>query len=268
VRRLLIASLLVFGCKDDAPAPASDAAKTPPPKADAKAEAKATDAKTPPDAEPDRPEPKLVEPLGTPGGTDEPIIQVQLPPSPGFPTGAAPDKYPDGVWSIAGLRRDLDAQVKAGDAGTEIEVRGWVLEIYVPPECPEGEVCPPPKQPHLFIVDAEADKGKRNAMMVVNYAFTIPEWDARRWKGQPDVVVEVGKQYTFKGKLRQFSDTGFAHDRGLLEFVAYRPHDPDTGLELADWVYPPGAPWHPMEIARQEEENAALAERAARAAGR
>jgi hypothetical protein len=32
------------------------------------------------------------------------------------------------------------------------------------------------------------------------------------------------------------------------------------------WVYPPGAPWHPLEIQRQEEENAALAEKAAKTA--
>jgi hypothetical protein len=191
-------------------------------------------------------------------------VKVQLPPAPEFSDGAVPAKYADGVWSIAGLRADLDAQVARGDAGEEIEVRGWVTKIYVPPECTEGEACPPAKQPHLWMTDAEGEKGLKRALMVVNYQYAIPEWDAARWRDQPDVILEVGKPYTFKGRFKQFSDTGFAYDRGLLEFVAYHPRDPDTGAELSVWVVPPGSFEHPLEVARQEEENAALAEKVAR----
>lgn len=189
-------------------------------------------------------------------------IEVKLPASPDFAEGSAPEKWEDGAWSIWGLRRDIDKQVKDGESGTELEVKGWVQEVYVPPECPEGETCPPPKQPHMWITDHQDAKGKKRAMMVVNYRFTIPEWDAKRWKDEPDVVFQEGKRYTIKGKFKQFSDTGFAYDRGLLEFVAYKPLDPETGQELPTWVYPPNAPWHPLEIARQEEANAALAEKA------
>ncbi len=210
------------------------------------------------------PEAKLIEPLGGKGPSS--TATVELPPSPTFASSSVPDKYSDGAYSIAGLREDLDARVAEGDAGTEVEVRAWVAKIYVPPECPEGEVCPPAKQPHVFVTDTEDDKGLKRALMVVNYAFAIPEWDAKRWKGEEGVVLELGRQYTFKGKVKQFSDTGFAYDRGLLEFVAYRPLDPVTLVEQSRWVYPPGAPWHPLEIARQEEENAALAAKAAASA--
>lgn len=191
-----------------------------------------------------------------------PAIKVQLPPSPDFDEGKAPEKWEDGSFSIFGLRSDLDQQVADGESGKEVMVKGYVQEIYVPPECPEGEVCPPGKQPHVWITDKPDEKGKKRAMMVVNYRFTIPEWDAARWKDQPDVILEQGKRYTFKGKFKQFSDTGFAFDRGLLEFVSYKPHDPETGAELQSWVAPPAAPWHPLEIQRQEEENAKLAEKA------
>lgn len=191
-----------------------------------------------------------------------PAIKVQLPPTPDFDEGKVDEKWPDGAFSIYGLRTDIDTNVKDGDAGKEIEVKGWVQEIYVAPECPEGEVCPPPKQPHLWVTDKQGQAGKKRAMMVVNYRFVIPEWDAKRWKEQPDVVLEKDKQYTFKGKFKRFSDTGFAFDRGLLEFVAYKPHDPETGQELNQWVYPPGASWHPLEVQRQEEENAELAAKA------
>ncbi len=191
-----------------------------------------------------------------------PQIQVQLPPTPDFDEGKVDETYADGSSSIYGLRTEIDQNVKDGDAGKEVTVKGYVQEIYVAPECPEGEICPPPKQPHLWITDKPAQKGKKRAMMVVNYRFTIPEWDAKRWKEQPDVLIEKDKQYTFKGKFKRFSDTGFAFDRGLLEFVAYKPHDPETGAELDQWVYPPSAPWHPLEVQRMEEENAELADKA------
>ena len=195
-----------------------------------------------------------------------PNVQVQLPASPNFDEGKTVETYDDGAWSIYGLRRKIDENVAAGAAGKDITVRGYIQEIYVPPECPEGEVCPPGKQPHVWIVDKADQQGKKRAMMVVNYRFQIPEWDAKRWKDQPEVLLEKGKQYTFQGKFKQFSDTGFADDRGLLEFQAYRPLNPETNTEMPQWVHPPGAPWHPMEVARQEEENAALVEKASEAA--
>ncbi len=193
-----------------------------------------------------------------------PNVQVNLPPSPDFQEGKAPEKWEDGSYSIWGLRQNVDENLAAGNNGEIIQLKGWVMEVYVPPECPEGEFCPPGKQPHVWITDHEGGKGKKRAMMVVNYRFQIPEWDADRWKGAPEVVLEVGKQYTFKGKFVRFSSTGFAHDQGLLEFDSYQALNPETGQ--MEWVYPPGAAWHPMEIARQEEENAALAAKAAQTA--
>ena len=194
-----------------------------------------------------------------------PPVQVTLPPAPDFDEGKAPEQWEDGSFSIWGLRRDIDAHVAEGEAATEIQVKGWIQEIYIPPECPEGEACPPPKQPHVWIVDHEGVEGKKRAMMVVNYRFTIPEWEAPDWKDVPDVVLEKGKRYTFKGVFKQFSDTGFAFDRGLLEFKAYKPLDPETGAE-GEWTAPPGAAWHPLTIQRQDEQNAKLAEAAAKAA--
>ena len=191
-----------------------------------------------------------------------PAVKVQLPPSPDFDEGKAPITWEDGSLSIFGLRKDIDQNVADGDAGKEIMVKGWIQEIYVAPECPEGEVCPPPKQAHVWITDHQGQEGKKRAMMVVNYRYTIPEFELPDWKGQPEVVLEKGKQYTFKGKFKRFSDSGFAFDSGLLEFIAYKPHDPETGAELNEWVFPPGAPWHPVAVAKTEAENAALAEKA------
>ena len=183
-------------------------------------------------------------------------VKVELPPPPDFDEGKVAEKYEDGVWSVYGLRKELDANVKQGEAGVDIEVRGFVQDIYEPPVCPEGQQCPPGKQPHVWITDKTEDKGKKRAMMIVNYAFTIPEYDVKRWKDIPGVMLAKGTQYTFKGKFKRFSDTGFADARGLLDFVAYKATDLKTGVE--GWVAPPGAPWHPLEEAAEAERQKAL----------
>lgn len=186
-----------------------------------------------------------------------PGASIKLPAKPVFPKFVAPTRHPAGEWSIAGLREDIDRNVSAGDKGEEITLRATVQEIYAPPSCPTGDVCPPPKQPHIWVTDDPADKGKRRAMLVVNYRFQIPSWDAVFWKGEPEVELVVGEEYIFKGTFKRFSDTGFASDLGLLEFVAVHTTSA-AGVET--WVYPPGAAWHPKEIERVEKSNDALAE--------
>ena len=199
----------------------------------------------------------------TPSASDN--VKVELPSPPDFDEGKVAEKHEDGAWSVYGLRKELDANVKQGEADVEIEVRGFVQDIYEPPVCPEGEQCPPGKQPHVWITDKDGDKGKKRAMMVVNYAFTIADFDKKRWKDVAPVMLEKGKQYTFKGKFKRFSDTGFADARGLLDFVAYKAKDA-TGADT--WVAPPGAPWHPLELAQQEEAQKKLIEKVNKNAGK
>ncbi len=194
----------------------------------------------------------------TPSGP-RPDVTVSLPESPAFEHADVPLRYEDGAYSIRGLRAELDERIAEGERGTEVRVRAYVQEIYVPPECPEGEFCPPGKQPHLWLTDGKNEKGKRHAMLLVNYRFHIPDWQEAEWRGVPEVVLEVGRQYHFKGRFTRFSDTGFAHERGLLQFVAYEVDDGQGGKS---WVYPPGASFHPLEIQRQEELNRKLQERA------
>lgn len=194
-----------------------------------------------------------------------PDIKVELPPSPDFDEARAPERYeddPDKPFSIFGLRKDIDENLAKGEAGEMTTVKGWVQEIYVPPECPEGELCPPGKQPHFWITDHQGEKGKKRAMMVVNYYFPIPEWDEdtqKLWEEEPLVVVEVGKQYTIKGKFKRFSDSGFAHDNGLLEFHSYKATDPETGETV--WIAPPNSDWHPKTVAMTEAQNEEMQEK-------
>ena len=193
-----------------------------------------------------------------------PNVQVGLPPPPNFDDARAPEKWDDGSYSIFGLRNEIDERVKEGDAGTEVEVTGFVQEIYVPPECdPEDPFCDLGKQPHFWVVDKADQQGKKRAMMVVNYRFKIPEFEADMWKDEVQPMVEVGKKYKFKGKFKRFSDTGFAANNGLFEFVAVWQKDEETGAE--SWVYPPAAPFHPKAVAAMEEQQRELAEKAAAA---
>lgn len=205
------------------------------------------------------PAPKVKKSAEDEGPSAADNVKFELPPPPDFDEGKVAEKWDDGPWSIYGLRKQIDDSVKAGDAGQEIEVKGFVQDIYEPPVCPEGEKCPPGKQPHIWITDKADEKGKKRAMMVVGYRMTIPEYDAKRWEKIPDVVFEKGKQYTFKGKFRRFSDQGFADARGLLEFTYYKAVDPATGQE--GWIAPRNAPWHPLELLRVEEEQRKLVEK-------
>jgi hypothetical protein len=190
---------------------------------------------------------------------EDAAIQVELPPSPNFDEGKVADKWEDGSYSIYGLRKSLEENVKEGEKGAEIMIKGYVQEIYEPPECPEGETCPPGKQPHIWIADKEDARGKKRAMMIVGYQFAIPEWETETWKDTPDVQFEKGKRYTFKGSFKRFSDTGFADARGLLDFKFYKITDEESGAE--SWVAPPGAAWHPLTIALQEEQQKKLIEK-------
>ena len=213
VRRLLVPLLLGFACN------------------------RATEPPAPPTAAPDVPEPSAheIDPYEpAPRANSDAAV---LPAAPVFPTAKAPEQYEDGAYSIHGLREQIDERVAEGQRGEEVMVRAWVQAVYEPPECPHSRTCAPPKQPHVWVTDDRDDKGKARAMLVVNYKFQIPEADEPKWSGDPEVELEKGKQYTFKGKFKRFSDTGFAHDKGLLEFVAY--------LQRGEWVVPPGAPWHP-----------------------
>ncbi len=201
-----------------------------------------------------------------------PDIKVNLPASPDFEEARAPLQYeddPDKPFSIFGLRKDIDENLKKGDEGEVIALKGWVQEIYVPPECPEGELCPPGKQPHFWITDTQNAEGKKRAMMVVNYYYPIPDWDEdtkKLWEEEPLVAIEVGKQYTIKGRFVRVSGSGFAHDNGLLEFETYKALDEETGAEV--WIAPPNCDWHPkmVEMTRiQNEETQARMQRDAEA---
>ena len=160
---------------------------------------------------------------------------MELPPSPALPDSTVTRRLADGSWTVAGLRAELDARVKEGDAGIQVDVTATVARVYTPPVCPPEILCPPAELPHVWVLDDLRDDDMLQRMMVVGYRVDIPEREAERWEGVPEIVLEQGKTYTFRGVFRQFSDTGFSEALGLLEFRAVR--------SAGGWVMPRGAPW-------------------------
>jgi hypothetical protein len=159
--------------------------------------------------------------------TSLPPIKVDLPPPPSFAASDIPEKYPDGVNTIRGLRRNkmkfCDGQPNQKPAeqcflNKEVNVRGYLLEVYQCPVCPKGQTCKLCDQPHFFLGD-KADTKKEKALMVVDYLAP---------KQKPPVLT-VGKQYDIAGSFSINSPTGFGSSEGLMVFSKMKD---DKGQEF------------------------------------
>jgi hypothetical protein len=209
------------------------------------------EANAPAASEPELPEARMianrVELSGEREGT-----QVVPPPAPSFSSVTVPPRYEDGTYSVFGLREYPDPLLEDGEDGATIEVRAFVQEVYLPPaDCTPGPTC---KQAHIWVSDDPDGRGHRRALLVGAIRFQIPEWERDAWKDQPEVVLELGHEYVFRGVFVRESDTGFADPRGMLQFVAYREGE-------GPWIYPRGAYWHPLAAQRREEAERELLER-------
>jgi len=133
-----------------------------------------------------------------------PPIKVDLPPQPSWAQSNIPEKYPDGKWSVRGLRKKLKANLNQ-----EVDVKGIIVDIYqCPPEqvkCPKGRVCKPCDQPHYFIGDSK-DTKKERALVVCNYPV----------KPKPPVLPAVGTEVVVSGTFTREAG-GFAASDGLLD---------------------------------------------------
>lgn len=99
-----------------------------------------------------------------------PEVQPSLPAVPRIPPPPFPVTYPDGTYSVFGVRRR-----SATTLDHDATVTGYIVEIYQPPACPEGETCPRPAAPHFFLADTanEGDAAKR--LLVAGYAQSDEE---------------------------------------------------------------------------------------------
>jgi hypothetical protein len=234
-------------------------------------------AREPEQAEPERAEPAKPERAKPESPKPEPEVETPAPPKP-LPTPelpAAPEvplTYDDGAFSVRGLREDFDAQIANYDAqinapgwrpdlepipDKEILVRAWVVSVYTPPPgC--GIDCP---QAHVRVADGPTVEDRGLQLLVGAIAFGMTEDEEKIWADEPKVVLEVGKQYLFKGIFKRMTSMGFEDPRGVLEFIGYRDG-------AGEWILPPAAPWHPKTIEMWAAEDAAMMEKMKRDAAR
>lgn len=167
-----------------------------------------------------------------------PDVSPSLPNVPTIPPAAYPIQYPDGSYSVYGVRRR-----EATTMGHEQTITAYIVGIYTPPECPSGRTCPPPAAPHLWLADARdvGEDGQR--LMLVGYAESQQKIDEaieneRRGRAQPpesesglipiptDFV--VGNRVKVTGQFARLSGAGFNNSQGLLE---YRSHQTLEAVE-------------------------------------
>lgn len=166
-----------------------------------------------------------------------PDVTPQLPEVPELPPPPHPVQYTDNSYSVFGLRKKMKDTIDS-----EVEVTGYIVEIYEPPECPEGESCEV-KAPHVWIADTEGESDAEKRLTVVGYAENqkeVEEAEEQAEKGTyepPDpesgmlpipTDFAVGNKVKVKGQFTHVSGSGFMSADGVLD---YRDHET---LETAD----------------------------------
>ena len=157
-----------------------------------------------------------------------PPIKVDLPSPPSFAASDIPEKFPDGAYTIRGLRKNKTTICEKAAPGQpapegcllnkDVKLRAFLLEVYQCPVCPKGQTCKLCDQPHFFLGD-KADTKKEKALMVVDYL--LPK--------QKAPVLTVGKQYDINGSFSINSPTGFGASDGLIVFGSMKD---DKGTEF------------------------------------
>lgn len=187
--------------------------------------------------------------MAEPEATALPPIKVDLPPPPSFAASDVPMKYPDGVNTIHGLRHNKKLVCDKTQPGQpapadcllnkDVQVRGFLLEVYQCPKCPKGQTCKLCDQPHFFLGD-KADTKKEKSLMVVDYLMP---------KETPPALT-VGKQYDVKGTFSINSPSGFGASDGLLVFSEMKDDRGKDFLSQAQQLEQQALKGEAMEAAR------------------
>jgi hypothetical protein len=165
-----------------------------------------------------------------------PDIKPSLPAVPKLPPPPHPVQHPDSSYSLFGLRKRM-----RNTMDTEVELTGYVVETYVPPECPKGKTCPIARAPHVFLADTANETDPNKRIMLVGYAENqkaIDEAIADTKKGKykpPDpesglmpIPVDLfpGAKIKVKAQFSRISGSGFAQSDGLLDYRGHTTIEP------------------------------------------
>lgn len=164
-----------------------------------------------------------------------PDVTASLPSVPTLPPPPHPVKWEDGSYSVYGVRKHGNTTMD-----TDVEVSGYLVEIYVAPECPEGALCKPNAAPHAWLADVAGETDKSKRIAIVGYAENQKAIDeavaqAKRGAYKPPpaesgllpipVDFAVGNKIKVQGRFTRVSGSGFNISNGLLE---YRSHTTTT----------------------------------------
>ena len=173
-----------------------------------------------------------------------PDVDPSLPDVPTLPPPPFETQYDDDSYSVYGVRRRSSQTMDS-----EVEVTGYIVEIYEPPECPEDETCPPPAAPHLWIADTRDAGEDDDRLMLAGYAENqaqieeaIEEAERGRYRPPEEgtdvlpipVNFRVGTKIKALGRFTRVSSAGFNVSNGLLEYRGHEILEPAEGQELLD----------------------------------
>ncbi len=160
-----------------------------------------------------------------------PEVEPSLPPVPKLPPPPHPTTYPDGSYSVYGVRKRI-----RNTMDTELQVTGFIVEVYMPPEC-EEEPCDRPAAPHMWIADTAGETDATKRLMVAGYAENQDQIDeaiekAKRGKVEAPPAESgilpiptdfvAGNKATVSGRFTRMSGSGFNSSEGLLEYRGHK----------------------------------------------
>jgi hypothetical protein len=169
-----------------------------------------------------------------------PDIKPSLPAVPTLPPPPYPVQWPDSSYSLYGLRKKIKTTMD-----TDVELTGYVVETYMPPECPKGKTCPTPRAPHVYIADSKDEHDPTKRILLVGYAENqkaideaITDTKRGRYKPPPPdsgllpIPTDLfpGAKVKVKARFARVSSSGFAQSDGLLEFRGYQTIEPPPSI--------------------------------------
>lgn len=161
-----------------------------------------------------------------------PDVNASLPNVPTLPPPPFEVTYADGCYSVYGVRRRGSTTMD-----TDVCLTGYIVDIYLPPECPEGRTCDPPAAPHLWVADTRDAGEDDDRILVSGYAENQTQIDeavelAERGRYEPPdpesgmlpvpVDFAVGAKVKLQGRFTRMSAMGFNVSNGLID---YRGHE-------------------------------------------
>jgi hypothetical protein len=168
-----------------------------------------------------------------------PDVRPNLPEVPTLPPPPHPVQYPDGSYSVYGLRKRLRKTMD-----NEASVTGYIVEVYKAPECPKGEACPRPSAPHAWIAVKPNESAADKRLLIGDYAENQDAVDEARAKaktgsykpppsdtGLPPIPTDfdVGAKIKVQGRFTRMSAGGFNQSEGLIEYKGHETLEPASG---------------------------------------